>query len=55
MSSPGIELASPGLRAFHVVCRMESRELVPPANVIDGPLITFLRGERTTDYIAVRG
>jgi pimeloyl-ACP methyl ester carboxylesterase len=26
----------------------------PPVNVVDGPLITLLRGERATDYVAVR-
>jgi hypothetical protein len=27
---------------------------MPPVNVIDGPLTTFLRDERTIDYVAVR-
>jgi hypothetical protein len=30
-----------------------SRELIPPVNVVDGPLITLIRGERTIDYVAI--
>jgi hypothetical protein len=28
---------------------------MPLANGVDGPLTTFLRSERTIDYVAVRG
>jgi hypothetical protein len=31
-----------------------SRELAPPANVIDGPFTTLICGERTIHYVAIR-
>jgi hypothetical protein len=34
--------------------RVDRSELMPPVNVVDGPLITLIRGERTIDYVAVR-
>jgi hypothetical protein len=55
MSSSGIKFDSPDLLALRVICRVESRELMPPVNVIDGPFTTFICGERTIDYVAVRG
>jgi hypothetical protein len=57
MSSSGIRFDPPDLLVLRAVCRVESRELMPPANVIDGPLTTLLASLAITkgDYVSEAG